>query len=55
MKLMNHVHAKRMFPFATTSLNKKKVKKLISEIHILPEIIYNENRRNEAKGIQKIS
>lgn len=52
MKLMNHVHAKRMFSFVTTLLNKKK---LISEIHILPEIIYNENRRNEAKGIQKIS
>lgn len=38
-----------------TSLNKKKTKKLISEIHILPKIIYNENRRNEAKGIRKIS
>lgn len=50
MKLMNHVHAKRMF--SLTLLNKKK---LISEIHILPEIIYNQNRRNEAKGIQKIS
>ncbi len=26
---------------------------MISEIHILPEIIYNENRRNGARGIQK--
>lgn len=31
----------------------KREKKLISEIHILPEIISNENRGNEASGIQK--